>query len=1460
MKNSIFKKCLTSKFFFTQPPGRLDYYRACNTILFLALFVLFFAFSSATASAAVSFRSASSASTASLSTGITHIGTGSPAVSNGCGNITPSIPAGNNNDLLIALAIAKEDDGGNNITMPGWTTYYAATYPGNPPNNNELQVRIFWRYATGSDTNIITQSGASCNAFAGQISRFRGVDTSYPFETATPGVVTQDSNNLDTGSITTTSATAMLLVAGFVSDNRSVSEGTGWSQSFDYSFNAGGSKPDLDVTLNYQLQSTAGNKSISNWSLSGGGTDENFGVIFALKPGGGAASGGMDINVPAGTLANDVMIASISTAPDTTVVSSPSGWTLIRQITQSNTNSSKLSTYYKVASGSEPTSYTWSLSGAGFSGAAGGMASFVGVDTTSPIDAETGVATPSGRDHDAPSVTTTLADGMLVTVHEMATSATWTPPSGMTEIVDAASLTPTDANGISIEMNYEIRATAGATGTKSARSSANAGFSRDFGATQSISLKPYVSSLICFTDNFNRANGSPGTSWVVSNSSGSFGNPVILNNHLRLTDASNNAATMATLQQIFPGAGNRIEVEFDFYDDYGSGADGIAVILSDYSVTPVPGGYGGSLGYAQRTGIPGFAGGWLGVGLDEYGNFSNPTEGRQGGPGFRRDSVSIRGSGSGNTGYSYQAGTAANLNPQVDNNGAAVPPHHYRIIIDHTNGVNAWVSVERNTGSGYVTLIPPYDAKAQPGQATVPTNWILSFTGSTGGSTNVHEIDNLSVCATAQSPVNGSVDHIEFIHDATALTCNPEQVTVKACADASCSSLVSSSVTATLSPSGWLGGDTKTFSGGTATYELKHTVAESVTLNTTSVSPSALNPAVCKDSGGTVISCNIVFSDSGFIFVNDTDSTFTLPSTINTTIPTQLSGKNSNLGYNAKTISLRAVKKGDTDLSQCKPAFQGKTLNVDFAAECINPSSCVAGQLFNLTSGSVTGNLTATTNNNGTTGSNSYDTRSLTFDSEGKVNIVFNYPEAGLIELHARHNLLLADGTTPSGNYISGSTSFVVRPLGFSLSGLSYAANAAGTVFTQAGESFITTLSAVAWQAADDTNNDGIPDAGSTLTDNTITQNFGKESTAVTPANVAATRTTTMPNPGTLSNPANGASFVNGVGSKTLAWDEVGITDLNVSLSNYLSSGDNITGMAQNVGRFNPHHFDTLVSHGCSGSSFTYSGQPFTVTTYARNKAGSTTLNYRDTYAYGVTLSDANPAATPTGSFTNNTIGTASFTSISAADGSSTGVGATSNIQYTFTNKDTIPDTLEIRATDINDTLISSNGFTEGTTEIRSGRMRLENTYGPELSSLSMPVKIEYYSDNTLTGNTADDGFVLNTDDSCTSYDATAGTLSNYTGNLSAGETTVSGAGTIVAGLGTITFSAPGSSNEGSVILLANNVSPWLTYSWNVDCDNADGDNDITTGIDAGLCGPFGLASFGLYRGDDRVIYWKEVF
>ncbi|HEX8546730.1 MAG TPA: hypothetical protein VF691_07180, partial [Cytophagaceae bacterium] len=90
--------------------------------------------------------------------------------------------------------------------------------------------------------------------------------------------------------------------------------------------------------------------------------------------------------------------------------------------------------------------------------------------------------------------------------------------------------------------------------------------------------------------------------------------------------------------------GLRIEFEYSTYggDPFGDPADGITFFLYDGAVADNAfkiGGFGGSLGYAQYQSskdplpLDGVTGGYLGIGLDEYGNFANPTELRVGGPG-----------------------------------------------------------------------------------------------------------------------------------------------------------------------------------------------------------------------------------------------------------------------------------------------------------------------------------------------------------------------------------------------------------------------------------------------------------------------------------------------------------------------------------------------------------------------------------------------------------------------------------------------------------------------------------------------------------------------------------------------------------------------------------------------------------------------------------------------------------
>src|SRR5581483_11473608 len=265
-----------------------------------------------------------------------------------------------------------------------------------------------------------------------------------------------------------------------------------------------------------------------------------------------------------------------------------------------------------------------------------------------------------------------------------------------------------------------------------------------------------------------------GSNWIVSKSDSTAIVPYInaTTGNLRLTENTGNNAKAAPVPGSFPAAGNYISVEFQHFAFGGNGADGIAVTLSDYSVTAVPGAFGGSLGYAQKTGAacptlpgtpcPGFAGGWIGVGIDEFGNYQNPTEGRIGGPGARVDSVGVRGSGSGVNGYNWIAGTNT-LNPQIDNTGSATPApgYYYQVIVDARNDpASTTVTVNRDTGGGYAQLINipnVYTAANAQGftQAPVPDNWQISFTGSTGGSTNVHEIGGLRICASTVAPPSG---------------------------------------------------------------------------------------------------------------------------------------------------------------------------------------------------------------------------------------------------------------------------------------------------------------------------------------------------------------------------------------------------------------------------------------------------------------------------------------------------------------------------------------------------------------------------------------------------------------------------------------------------------------------------------------------------------------------------------
>lgn len=1456
-----------------------------------------------TAQAAVIFKAATSAYATTGGGTISHVGSGNAdSLDENCGTITATPFTGGSaavGDLLIATVNSQSDN--PTLSSPsGWTELYASTYSG-----QEFTVRIYYRFAdgTGADNFSISQT-SGCESLAAQVSRFSNVDPATPFRTAplsnsggsgNCGTNTrcQNSNNIDSGTQTGVVAGDMLLVASFVNDNSYICEAAGWNESFEERLNL---NRDLALGLHYQLQTSGGSKSISGWSIDTGSsscsspnTDENYGVIFALRP--APAGPQLTINVPPGTVAGDVMLASVTATPDTISETPPAGWTLIRTVTQAGSTPSYLSTYYRLATAAEPASYTWLFSTTGFGGAVGGIASFTGVDNTMPITAEAGVATGSGLGHAAPSVSSVLPDAMLVTIHEMTSAASWSPPGGMTEAVDIASQTPDNANGISMQINYEPRPTVGPTGSRTATASANA----DSGATQSVILRPRP--MACFADDFNRANGSPGPDYIVSSNSGTFGSPKIVGGRLRLTDASGNVATMANLQHIFPGAGNRIEVEFEHYAYGGSGADGIAFILSDYAIPPAPGGYGGSLGYANTTnspGFPGFAGGWIGIGLDEYGNFSNPNEGRNGGPGFRVDAIAIRGSGVGTTGYTYHAGTNT-LTPGVDGNGSQVPPDKYRIIVDHSNSVNAMVSVERDTGSGYVTLVAPYDAKAEPGQATVPANWVLSYTGSTGGATNIHEIDNLNICATYITSLVGT-DHYSISHSGSGVTCNSELVTITA-HDASHSPIDASTNTITLTTStargtwsrvvtggGTLvdatagdGAATYTFPGGetSVTLAFNYTnpiaVPETFSINVTDgTSTEHTGSALAGEDP------DLTFYDSGFIFNNETDAS--------QTIPTQISGKNSNINPGGKLITLQAVRTDTNDPAVCLPVFQNQTLDIDFAAECRNPTSCSAGSGGDLTLNGVL--LTSTNNDNGATGTTGYDTRSVTFDNDGKLALVINYPDAGLVQLHARHNILLDDGSgTPSGNYMYGSSNdFVVRPFGLAFTDVRNAGadatygngddvlNPGGTAsagdgFIAAEDDFRVSIQGVQYNAADDTDSDGIPDIGAVLTDNGTTPNFAW-----------GTAITTLPSNFT---PAGGVAG-SILGSNTLAqagfsgggntsgdiyYNNVGSVTLQALATDYINPGVSVYGYSLPVGRFFPDHFALIngsVTPACGG--FNYMDQPFsnvTLELQAQGALNGVVTNY-DTAA-GYTTGTTNTLAEDLAAGNEGVDMSARF-SDPAADWSAASFTVSSAAE-TFARSATGPDgpyqqlVFGANVNDMDSRPVLNPDINPGTTgdctldssctgiridpatfDVRYGRLVLQNAFGSELVPLAIPFRVEYY-------DTASMGYLLSAGDSCTAYNGGMMNVLSSTG-LTPANLVFSGSSTAVSGLPNtaipllVTQAAPGEIGSANIQLP---VPAWLQFDWDDNMATPDTDPDATI-------------TFGIYGGSDSTIFIREVY
>jgi len=709
------------------------------------------------------------------------------------------------------------------------------------------------------------------------------------------------------------------------------------------------------------------------------------------------------------------------------------------------------------------------------------------------------------------------------------------------------------------------------------------------------------------------------------------------------------------------------------------------------------------------------------------------------------------------------------------------------------------------------------------------------------------------------------IHHLEVQHaSGSGVTCTPSTVTLRACADAACSSLYTGGLSGQLSASGtptvnW-DGSTGNGSGArfvigagssSVTKRLQITTPGSVLLGVTNLSPSATNVTTCNFGSP---SCTFSAADSGFIM----------------TVPDHGAEQ-------SQSLSVQAVRKSDNSPS-CTPAFANVTKPVTLSCSYLNPGS-----------GTLPVRVAATplAPNASSACSAAGASVNLAFDATGTASAPLQYADVGQMAVSARY---APTSGAEAGLVMQGSAAFVARPAGFNLSAIQCSASgtgncsvvgggtanpgagsAAGPAFIPAGRAFSATATAVnaAGQA---------------------TPNYGRESpaegvrlaaTLVQPAGGAA---------GTLANASSFGGFTGGAATGTsFNWSEVGIITLTPSVADgdYLGAGD-VTGSASgNVGRFVPVGFALTpgaITHrsafGCSpASAFTYLGESFSVafTLTARNAAGATTVNYTGSFAK---LALGTPAGFNLAGIAGTTMFKGGALGTSASSGTwAAGVAAVSltgnatrpaspagpydSAQFGIAPVD--PDGVAMLSLNL-DTDSPTNGADSallGTIPLRYGRLRLQNAMSAANRALKLPLTAQYWDSATAT-------FKTNDLDSCTRVTAANLSFGNFRKTLTAADAVMNPASVTVNPTQPtfITLAAPANGRLGSMDLAialdtATDNSCLKTFSgWTP---------GVAATAGAGLaplrgawCGstassdPSARATWGLYRGSDGIVFQRE--
>ena len=688
-----------------------------------------------------------------------------------------------------------------------------------------------------------------------------------------------------------------------------------------------------------------------------------------------------------------------------------------------------------------------------------------------------------------------------------------------------------------------------------------------------------------------------------------------------------------------------------------------------------------------------------------------------------------------------------------------------------------------------------------------------------------------------ESCVTGSgVDHYRIIHPTTGLTCSTYDVSIAACEDASCSSYSTVDVTGNLnkiassSTTTLMNINTNT---GTQSTVFGHDVAQTISFDLINQDPMPNSPNICvKDSvTGSTTTCEMVFSDSGFIVtVNDFESA---------------------IGW--QQVDIQAVK--DDGSQTCAPAFIGdRSVDIDFSyASPTIAEGAIAKTLGFSTTGVDVGSSDLV--------SGVGITSLLNFSAtDATTSFYINYLDAGQLQLSVAdtNGVLLAD-----------TDSFVVYPseLYIQMNDGSNLLGATGNETHFASEPF--NLIIRGHNALGDTTENYRP-GDLQLSPYMITPLISAGANPTT-FNYEGTQTLAVTNE-TINWQAVDLTFdALGYEFSSAKFNEVGSFELDAFDDNYF--GYDINATAVSAGRFTPYYFsvstETQGAIMATGNGYSYIGETMPYMTdpiirlAAQSFANAPTLNYQGFTSNFAERSYAEEVDT---NFNGGNLlaGAVAASENTEFDGEFLFTLSGDTFTYLKTSTPVAPFTSQILLQLSADDLMDSDGVGycsgdnpsdcpltyEGydmpltaSIEMRYGRLILQNASGTENQdgNLFVPLVVQYWDGSN---------YVIQDLDSTTSFDAFNGILTDVTVDpveTVIGFTLGNTGTTVVAGeplQGEGIYVEPQSGSE--YLLQIDNVPDWLNVDWDGDGD-IDSDDMVSSSV-----------IFGRFKGNDRIIYKRE--